>query len=747
MKHLNCIVIAASICCLPPSAFGYEDNTHRRLSEHTFDTSGLLRNPSILFNLGIFPFGVAQQFSNSQGKARAIRDLLADGAVFEDIFPKPIHHFYDPVNDRPLKLDPTKTCGGVSVFGGERSPDWALEDNATYSSQAFSYRDAKNLLVQALTAGQESTRKQRFGQYFETLGHVLHHIQDMAQPEHVRNDQHLSAFGIKSAYESTTEDLANVLPTGGYAPIANLTPRTYWHTEGGTGIADFTNRNFLSNDTHFAANAEGLLVPAPCFPKPDLSGAALEIKDIRDPSLLGPATGLHGHITFITTPVVDFYPGRQPNPAPRIRISTFSIFDKELNDAGAKKVFALNRFNFQDYRRLLLPRAVGYGAGFLDSMFRGRLQIDLPDDGVYARVDMGRLNAGTQGFNQVKLKLKNVTPDVNVGGQLSPQDMGQGTLVLVARYHVNACFRLDLADALNTANGWQGCRSVQEFYSVSAPVVDTVPKTTAKSLSFNFATPIPVAATDLYFQVVDRGPQVLEADAVVVTAKDVSEPTFVELMNASDYVFFFDGHYYTHQQILSDPALTRQLDRNGDGTPDVTVRAPGPQTWTVSNFGIPFFTFQNMPVARYGRMAFLGDNNAFMTLTLSVTGTGCNGGTVALRTGAAQLLAGLDPGPGDDMFFHGPPEAFEQFRAIYTGGRTITCPNTVTGTQGGDLEEMILPVDPAPFPSTNPSGIAATSRADDGLRAPEDVPPAGALTTHDPDRVKLLPSTLGKGIP
>jgi hypothetical protein len=74
---------------------------------------------------------------------------------------------------------------------GKPSPDWVLEDNGEVDGQEFSYRNAREHFYKALTSPLLSDREENWGKLFQTLGQIIHHLQDMAQPQHVRNDAHL----------------------------------------------------------------------------------------------------------------------------------------------------------------------------------------------------------------------------------------------------------------------------------------------------------------------------------------------------------------------------------------------------------------------------------------------------------------------------------------------------------------------------------------------------------------------------
>jgi len=153
------------------------------------NNSSIVKEPGLLKTLGLKKMQDDKIFPNSNNKRNTIRELVRFGARFEDDSPRFINHFYDPLQNRPLQ--------NVSPFNPEISPDWALEDNEEIGGQDYSYRNALDYFYEALTIptgflvkADEKTRKENFGRTFQTLGQVIHHIQDMAQPQHVRLDEH-----------------------------------------------------------------------------------------------------------------------------------------------------------------------------------------------------------------------------------------------------------------------------------------------------------------------------------------------------------------------------------------------------------------------------------------------------------------------------------------------------------------------------------------------------------------------------
>lgn len=175
MNYGRRIVASLLLFALASVSFAYERGTHRALSTNATQSSVLQTDPNILINLGL---KTSDKFRNSQGQERTILGLVEDGADFEDgkypLSIKPLFHFFDPLHD-----------DGLLFF---TSLTWALEDKGKiHLLQKYSFSDARDVFYEALTATSEDQRKTKFGKTFESLSHVIHHIHDMAQPQHVRN--------------------------------------------------------------------------------------------------------------------------------------------------------------------------------------------------------------------------------------------------------------------------------------------------------------------------------------------------------------------------------------------------------------------------------------------------------------------------------------------------------------------------------------------------------------------------------
>jgi len=181
----------------------YEISTHALLTRRAVGQSNLATEAVLLPTLGLEPLAGGELFPDASGIERIMADHIATGSQEEDLYTRPLNHFYDPYFGRNVGffLDVAPTC---SLFPEVclASPFWALEIEVTHLTQAHSLRDARAQLRDALTDPDPEQRQQHFARMFKSLGHVIHHVQDMAQPEHPRLDPHLGLLGFDmSPYE------------------------------------------------------------------------------------------------------------------------------------------------------------------------------------------------------------------------------------------------------------------------------------------------------------------------------------------------------------------------------------------------------------------------------------------------------------------------------------------------------------------------------------------------------------------
>ncbi len=405
---VRCILTVAFLAglYLPNVSYSYEISTHRELATQSFEMSQLvgplaffygginsdnIGNPSVLEGPGV----VAVPLANPTRDRLTPIEWAAEGAEREDdYFDEQSatafrfqNHFYNPVSGEGLSLV-------FPVFGrrvvGLPSPTWALSDLADPPDQVFSWQDAYDYLLLAYSDSDQTVREENWAKVFRSLGHVMHLIQDGAQPQHVRNDPHggmspNKVFGETSAYEHFVasmrqgEDFSTyptVYEVGDPAGLSSAfeDARHFFETPevlpNGRGIVQFGNREFVSAGTNFRGPL-GAVTTAPGLTLPSVTETSIVPMSIQVLAAnLGIATPLTGTIDMVTSNVTDNLTGEVF--ANRLT-STYSIYDPDLEQAGQPRKFNLNSFNYVDASDLLLPRAVGYGAGLLNYFFRVRL--------------------------------------------------------------------------------------------------------------------------------------------------------------------------------------------------------------------------------------------------------------------------------------------------------------------------------------------------------------------------------------
>jgi hypothetical protein len=421
---------------------------------------------------------------------------------------------------------------------------------------------------------------------FQSIGHVIHHLQDMAQPQHVRNDVHCDKGICKtlyphvyapSQYEKYTDldspadprlqvrinlpfeasGSSPVFPGANAATVPFKKPRDFWRTTAtgaaitdGKGIAEYTNRNFFSARTINSPYSS---------PWPPTLTEWFTNNERIDIQQLIPGTALRGTVRFFERPVNDALSGETTTNA---RAISEALLDSDLaqiystTNTTGYLVFALNRFTFDAAHQYLIPRAVAYSAGLINYFFRGQLDVREPYEGAYAILDHtveNQRNGG--GFRKLKVLLKNATPGgTDASGKVLIEpipEQSNGELRAIVKFHRNGCYQPDLSGEYGSPGmNWRFCRSPAEEIVVSKP--HEIPDKINEALQpvvFDFTLqPIPIEATDVYLQIVYRGPLGDEEDAIIVATKDISEPTY-------NYTFTMwdQGMYCGYGVISSNP--------------------------------------------------------------------------------------------------------------------------------------------------------------------------------------------------
>ncbi len=378
-----CALLVLLLGC-PGAGQGYDLLTHEEINVGGARESSLkvpLREELVLLN------GVEEVVDGKR-----VIDWIRAGGRLEDRLLRPLNHFHHPLRSpwRDAGLKDRPFFGNSSVLWGQNPSQGQDPDDK------FSWIDARDSYLSALTLPEKGKRETAFGRTFRALGQMMHLIADASVPAHVRNDQHF----LGDPYEEWVEGQAGARPgerpeeaaqrfLGSFAPSPKgpddsftLTLRIsgedagdapipiarLWDTDlyDGTnpartlsariGMTEYANANFFSDDTVFSDQRS----PAHKHFSPFPSSADVEM--FTDTSNNRKYWRKRG--------------ATQEEPQ-HLAVVSKRFFWQQSSGLDVPKRGRLDEKVHEDYARLLLPRAVGYSAALLDYFFRGKLDADL----------------------------------------------------------------------------------------------------------------------------------------------------------------------------------------------------------------------------------------------------------------------------------------------------------------------------------------------------------------------------------
>jgi hypothetical protein len=353
----------------------YNELIHVRFTNAAFDRS-VLADLSVgpLQSLDVKDVSTPAFFTipseGMESEFASVRDLVAWGAYYEDnpLFEgRFLRHF----------LDPQQANRG---FKGEfaSSPEWVLETQAN-SSQLFSLRDAQQLHLDALTSSSRSARERNSVLLLQSVGRAVHHLQDMAQPAHVRDDGHPWPVG-DNYYETYTDtqfadplkrELSERSCGQSALDLRDFDEAQKFWLNDSRGIAEFVSTQFVSQDTNFRWVGSGWVNqsrhPKPAFPEQP----QFESTSLRELGIQHPIPDLP--ISFLGLQISDEISGEG---CTNQRASSRSFLADNFAGVTPWRGYSLNHFNFEAGYPILFPRAIEYSAGLINYIFRGRLKLE-----------------------------------------------------------------------------------------------------------------------------------------------------------------------------------------------------------------------------------------------------------------------------------------------------------------------------------------------------------------------------------
>lgn len=602
------IVLAAVLA--PMCALAWHDGiTHRQLSEFAAEKF----------------FGTA--FIDQEVNGRRVRTWISDGSVLEDASTmsqfvngtaRSLNHFHAP--DRPLV-----TAGLNDIKSGISSLRWAQNGPYQVSKgwEDWSWQAVRDHYYKSLTLGIATDREDRTSKTYLGLGYQIHLVQDMSQPNHVRNDTHIwDGAGWRNGLETWAKNNrgvvnnilnSSVIPTvtvdlkvpfgnedTSLTPVARLSDtRSYFASPTPSasfsqGLAEYTSANFFSENTRFAYDGRSP-GDAHYFPYPRKSETNMQnyIDNVLDTA---PVTDSDGAVYDSFKITKTNTTGEPLDCLARPGVNTKKYYQEFGEGAPFYRSFALDETCYREYANKLLPRAAAYSIAMIDYFFRGTIEITLPTKGVYAIAA-----PSSPGYTEIRVKARNSTA--------TNEEMTDGTLQLVVKY------KMALSDPFQNAQVDAG----PEQYIVASEKnnVRTLSRTGTTELVFDLTSnPLPFWAVDVSTQLVYHGQLGNEANSVAVGTQDISEPTPIDVVNFMDLVCINN----TVMTAGSPEAIT-VVDFNHNGLPDYDVYPHG-----LTNVYLAFnganasvanhsATIANIPPGNYGRVFVLGE---YLSLPVSV---------------------------------------------------------------------------------------------------------------------------------
>jgi len=361
--------------------------------------------------------------------------LFQQGGLYDDLF-----------NDiPPFPL-------GISI--GKPSPKWTFDGcpdtppNSDFTRSNYNYFSwiyARKYFYAALSGDSteldgiggiegkinmnENERDRCFALLFRSLGQLIHLIQDAGQPEHTRNDGHpLNSYipGFESyASEQAFNDpsWATDIPWPLIVKTENPENPIYdffasdhsgsadYSTASSTGLAEFSNYNFLTKDS-IADNLMHDYCEPDCEPQGHERHRFFTHPRINENSSTLEEGFIYDTHYYRSEPIAD---PLGISPAQSIRLAKRKWYHNLLLLHGWRDYTTEDKKVWDDYLKLLIPKCVGYSAGLLDYFFRGSLEVTTCVPFIYDNKIVS-----------LNVKAKNVTD--------SEETMSEGNFTVVVRY-------------------------------------------------------------------------------------------------------------------------------------------------------------------------------------------------------------------------------------------------------------------------------------------------------------------------
>ncbi len=216
---------------------------------------------------------------------------------------------------------------------------------------------------------------------FEAIGHVVHLLQDVSVPAHVRNDltSHLAFQGFVSrdprrwfsnGFEHYLKKNPDIVNQAQYNALdyTNWQVTDFWDTDGTTltGMAEIINANYLSDSTIPNNNPS----TEHTFTYPNISSENYQI--CEEESTLIPTV----KFKYISRKSRGDCPPPEQKTTDHFAFVSFVNEEDEINNQNISSLKLLLDNNVHDtYAREIIPLAVSYSTDLINYFFRGEIEV------------------------------------------------------------------------------------------------------------------------------------------------------------------------------------------------------------------------------------------------------------------------------------------------------------------------------------------------------------------------------------
>jgi hypothetical protein len=444
------------------NVFGWGGKTHKKITEYSWRKSEKLGNAMFLLRLN-FDKGMLNERLNDGSTVKNPDEWLQYGAEHEDdtndltgsIPDRSNFHFHNPLKawSEAGLSDIHIGASGSSILWAQDSPLQAFISND--EKKARTWYVARDYFHKGLIEFVDLDKRiAYFVEMFKTLGNQVHLIQDMAVPDHVRNDSHVlnsllfgwwkrknnsfrciegwADYNIGKVEATATSTLMKPMidflqPADPECPVPiaflsdtkqykiNQTPLAGLNQ----GLAEYTNANFFSEDTIFTEDYGHDHMH--WFPHPNKSETNVMSLDM-------PKT------VYAEDNRIDWVKPVKKNSGEILEnLVTAGYYEDRVDKETSiyRFTFFLSDICHEEYAKKLVPRAIGYSAALLDYFFRGEIEISLPvsNPGIQPPQKEGIYSLCTDpavGFDKISLMVKNITEN--------SEEMTNGIVTLVVSY-------------------------------------------------------------------------------------------------------------------------------------------------------------------------------------------------------------------------------------------------------------------------------------------------------------------------